>query len=182
MDQQIQKIPEKLEVYKYPSNKLSVIAKPFDFETDGKVEDILLLTHRLKAKMKEHNGLSIAATQCGIDYRIFVAESTVFLSVDKISRPEIYINPVIIEKSEEMVRNKEGCLSYPKCSAWVKRHKSITVKYQDENGVEKTESGSGLFAIMVQHEIDHLNGKSLIDVVDPIERDKLYKQVNQYLR
>jgi peptide deformylase len=173
-------IPDQLEVYKFPSQQLKIAAKEFDFEVDGKEHDVVLLAHRLYGSMKKHNGLSIAATQCGIDFRIFVVDSGLLQTYDKdVLRPEIYINPVIIERSAETVRNKEGCLSYPKCTAMVRRNKSITVAYQDEFGVVKEQKGGGLFSIMVQHEIDHLNGLSLIDVVDSIERDKLYKQINK---
>lgn len=172
--------PNQLDVFTYPSPQLKKVAKKFDFEVDGKEHDIILLSHRLLGAMKKFNGLSIAATQCGVDFRIFVADPNLLLSYDGGQpRPEIYINPEISFYSEETVRFKEGCLSYPKCTAWVKRHKSIVLDYQDEFGNKKTQSGEGLFAIMVQHEIDHLDGKSLMDVVDPIERDKLYKQINR---
>jgi len=177
---EIQKIPDQLQVFKYPSNHLKLVARDYDFVEDAKKEDTLILCHRLIGAMIKYDGLSIAATQCGLDYRIFVVNPDYLHAYDGgDKRPNIYINPIITYKSEETVRFKEGCLSYPKCTAWVKRHKSIVVSYKDENGVEQTQSGDGLFAIMAQHEIDHLDGKSLIDVVDPIEREKLYKQLNK---
>lgn len=173
-------IPDSLEVFKYPSDNLKKIARNYDFVNDSKKEDIVLLCYRLVGAMKKFGGISIAATQCGLEYRIFVVDTNLLKTYAEVECPEIFINPVITNKSEETIRFKEGCLSYPKCTAWVKRHKTISLSFKNELGEEqKLDDCEGLLSIMIQHEIDHLNGKSLIDVVDSIEREKLYKQINK---
>lgn len=176
--------PVKLEVFKYPSPVLSLIGRNFDFSdnaTDKVTYDISVLCHQLDGAMRKFDGLSIAATQCGIPLRIFVVNTEYLYRVDgnTIPRSNFYINPIIVEKSEHKVRNKEGCLSYPKCTSWMLRHERVKMEFCDEFGTKKTEEGSGLFSIMVQHEIDHLDGRSLIDSVDMIERDKLLKQIRK---
>lgn len=176
--------PSKLSVFKYPSPVLNLIAREYNFSENSEDKlkyDISLLCHQLDGVMRKFDGLSIAATQCNIPLRIFVVNTDYLYRADgnTIPRSRFYINPEIVEKSEKKVRNKEGCLSYPKCTAWVFRHEHIKIEFQDETGTKKTEEGGGLFSIMAQHEIDHLDGRSLIDSVDIIEKDKLLKQIRK---
>lgn len=73
------------------------------------------------------------------------------------------INPEIIEKSQEMTVEEEACLSLPDLRGNVSRHKKITVSYIDEDGKQKTKKYSDFDAIIIQHEIDHLDGILFID-------------------
>lgn len=73
------------------------------------------------------------------------------------------INPEIIEKSQEMIVEEEACLSLPDLRGNVARHKKITVSYLDEDGKAKTKKYSDFDAIIIQHEIDHLDGVLFID-------------------
>jgi len=100
--------------------------------------------------MAESQGVGIAAPQVGIHKRFFL----VVLDERKV---ELFINPIILNKSDEMIEDEEGCLSVLDQYGTVSRHKSITVKYF--NGKEiKTETFEDLNARIIQHEYDHLDG------------------------
>jgi len=100
--------------------------------------------------MAESQGVGIAAPQVGIHKRFFLA----VLDERKV---ELFINPIILNQSEEMIEDEEGCLSVLDQYGTVPRHKSITVKYF--NGKEvKTETFEDLNARIIQHEYDHLDG------------------------
>ncbi len=75
------------------------------------------------------------------------------------------INPEILEKSQEMTVEEEACLSLPDLRGNVARHKKITVSYIDEDGKAKTKKYSDFDAIIIQHEIDHLDGILFIDKI-----------------
>jgi peptide deformylase len=73
------------------------------------------------------------------------------------------INPVIKERSQEIVTSEEACLSIPDVIGNVKRHKSITVEYLDINGFKKKKKLKNYNAFIVQHEIDHLDAILFVD-------------------
>lgn len=100
--------------------------------------------------MIDTQGVGIASPQVGINKRLFLA-------VLDNKRIELFINPTITDRSEEMEEDIEGCLSVPDYHGTVSRHKEITIKYF--NGKEKvTETYEGLNARIIQHEYDHLQG------------------------
>ena len=76
---------------------------------------------------------------------------------------KVFINPEIVERSEETIRDNEGCLSSPGKTGDVSRHIRIILKYQDENGKEEKKTFYNLEARCIQHEMDHLDGKLCID-------------------
>jgi peptide deformylase len=79
------------------------------------------------------------------------------------------VNPVIVKKSGSEAQ-EEGCLSVPDAQVRVKRAKAVTVEYLDENGQAKRVRATGLLARVLQHEIDHLNGRVIIDYLGPLKR------------
>ena len=78
----------------------------------------------------------------------------------------ILLNPVVLETSGEIVEDKEGCLSFPGINVPVKRPEFVKVAFTDLNGDEWEIEGDGLLSRCLQHEIDHLNGRTLFDAVD----------------
>lgn len=83
------------------------------------------------------------------------------------------INPEITEKSQEMTVEEEACLSLPDMRGNVSRHKKITVSYWDEDGKVKTKKYSDFDAIIIQHEVDHLDGVLFIDkMIQPQKKAK----------
>lgn len=118
--------------------------------------------------MYRAEGVGLAAPQVGILRRVVVidvGEGLVEL-----------INPVIIERSEETQTGREGCLSLPGRQAIVTRPMRVTVKAQDRKGREFEVTGEGLFARALCHEIDHLDGRLYIDVMDrELTREEIQK-------
>jgi peptide deformylase len=122
--------------------------------------DRAILTDMAKA-MYLHQGVGLAAVQVGIDKQIALIDIGDGLIT--------MINPVIV-KQEGLESQEEGCLSCPGASVKVKRAKKITVQFLDENGNIAEIKAEGLLARAIQHELDHLSGKLIIDYLNPIKK------------
>ena len=114
--------------------------------------------------MYDDNGIGLAATQVGVARRVIVVDC----GMDA-PEPMALVNPEI-EVFEGETTFAEGCLSVPGLRAEVDRSEKITVRYQDLRGHSKTLIASGLLAICIQHEIDHLDGKLYFDHLPEFER------------
>jgi len=102
--------------------------------------------------MIEHNGIGLAANQCGIDY------SVIALRTDPVI---VMFNPKIVHSSEKTSVLDEGCLSYPGMIVKIKRPESVRVRYQGPDGVTYTRTFTGVTSHTFQQMLDKLNGKSL---------------------
>lgn len=122
----------------------------------------------------KENGLAIAANQIGILKR------AIFFNFENGSF--YMINPEIISSSEKTVSFKEGCLSIPGVFSPVKRASTVTVKFYTLLNEEKTETFYGLESACVQHEIDHLNGITMLDRVSFYKRSNLLKKALKILK
>jgi peptide deformylase len=122
-------------------------------------ESILKLVGEMLVAMKVNRGIGLAANQVGVDLRLAV------VSVEKGTKNFAIINPVILSQSKEKETMTEGCLSCPGVSLPVKRSKKIVVQCLDLNGTEVTYELTDLEARIFQHEIDHLNGHCIVDLV-----------------
>lgn len=112
-------------------------------------DDISFIDDMMKI-MRDNNGVGIAAPQIGISKRAVIVES------------EVLINPVITWMSEGTARGKEGCLSFPGVTANIERHISVKVDYFDRSFNKISRQFTYFPAVIVQHEIDHLNGICLV--------------------
>lgn len=121
--------------------------------------DMLQLVARLKVTMKLYGGLGLSANQCGEYKRVFV--------IGYGDQSFACINPKIISHSEEIVRDKEGCLSYPGMYLTIPRYKSIDVEFLDEMGKVVQTRFDGITARCFQHELDHMNGIKYTKHVGP---------------
>ena len=108
--------------------------------------------------MYQNNGIGLAAIQVGYQLRMFVMDCS--RSGDN---SQVFINPEIVEKSDEMIRDMERCLSAPGRSGDIRRHLRIILKYQNQDGKEERKTFYNLEARCIQHEMDHLEGKLCID-------------------
>ncbi len=127
-------------------------AKPvetFDQALEDTVRQMIVL-------MREKKGVGLAAPQVGISRRFFVTEA-----VD--DRPRVFVNPEIIETSQETVNGEEGCLSLPGVWANVARPYSVKVQAQDTTGKIFHLNAEGWLARIILHENDHLNGLLFVD-------------------
>ena len=138
-------------------------------------QSILDLIRHMKEVVISHRGLGLAAPQVGAQMAILVACFPEPSDKGKIipGAPKVFINPKISDPSPETWVEEEGCISIPKVYAPVRRPRSITVTYQDEQGVSHTERLSGWPAKIVMHENDHLNGVLFIDRLDVKDRKEV---------
>lgn len=120
--------------------------------------------------MYKNNGIGLAAPQVGINKRFFI------MDINSCGK-KIMINPVILEKSEIMEKNNEGCLSLPGGSAEVNRHSEILVSWVDINGNTKQDKFDGLASVCIQHEIDHLDGILFVDRLSKLKKSMVVKKV-----
>lgn len=122
--------------------------------------------------LKKSDGVGLAAPQIGLPIQLFIVDLSI-LADDEPSYAtfkKVFINPEILEFSEDTETAEEGCLSIPGVSEKVKRSLSVTIHYMDENWQEHTETYTGFPARAIQHEYDHLQGKVFIDRISPIRR------------
>ena len=135
--------------------------------------------------MRSFEGLGLAANQVGIHKRIFVFENRAEDGIQRpdIEIPEVFINPEIIDSDKTTEKYfKEGCLSFPGAFPQVKRKEGFSIRFQDQTGERRylgPEICCGLFGHAFQHELDHLDGLTMLDRVNPIEKNKLIKKTNK---
>ncbi len=114
---------------------------------------------------KDPEGVGLAANQVGLDKRIFLAKIAPKSKTSAGSEFAAFINPEITNFSKEMQEEFEGCLSIPDIFGYVKRAQEVTVRYTNTKGQIKSRTFTGLPARIMQHEMDHLNGRLFIDHV-----------------
>ncbi|MFA6526754.1 MAG: peptide deformylase [Candidatus Buchananbacteria bacterium] len=141
-----------LKIITHPNPILRQKAKPIK---DISTEEIQALIPELADLMLKSDGLGIAAPQVAKSIRLIIVR----YKDDNLA----LLNPKIISKSILKEIDEEGCLSVPNVYGQVKRCKKITVKFQDTQGKMRKMTGEGLFARVIQHEVDHLDGVLFID-------------------
>ena len=155
----------------FPSKDLKESSQNIEFPLS---EDIIGLIKDLKDTCVVEGGVGISAPQVGIQKRVMVAAHDGDLKV--------FINPTITSASEDdIIKDKEGCLSFPGFFPQIKRFNHVCVRYQNEEGTEVIDSFEGFTSRIVQHEIDHLDGVLMIDRMNRLDREKfLRKRARQH--
>ena len=153
-------------------------------------EALKTLSKDMLETMYDEHGIGLAAPQVGQLRQMIVVDVREGEAEEEGERPEgalrprnprVYVNPVIEAQSGEVV-TEEGCLSVIEFTAEVKRAEQITLAYQTLTGEKKREELSGLAAVCVQHEIDHLQGKLFIDHLPPLKRQMVRKKLAKLAR
>ncbi len=152
-----------LELVKAPDPRLKLISEPVP-EVDRKLRRFM---DDMIACMYTSNGIGLAAIQVGVPKRVAVIDLD---PGGPKSKPIYIINPRILEVSDELSTFHEGCLSVPEVWDDVNRPAKITVEYTDENGKYQKVKADGIFATVLQHEIDHINGLLFIDHLSKLKR------------
>jgi len=134
------------------------------------------LINDLFKTMYNSQGIGLAAVQVGILKRILVVDVS---NKDEKKRPLSLINPVIKKISDETSVYEEGCLSIPNTFIEIERPKICEVEYIDINGKKKDLKCDGLLSTCLQHEIDHLDGKLIIDQLSKLKRDLIIKKISK---
>lgn len=133
------------------------------------------VARQMAKEMYRTDGCGIAAPQVGLLKR-FVVIDCAYCEVDEDGKPLnkknplVLVNPRIVEHSEERVVHGEGCLSVPGISYDVERWAWVKVECLNEDFEPVTYEGDGLFGRCLQHELDHLDGKTFIERLDPLTR------------
>jgi len=150
----------KLPLTTYPTESLQ---KP-----SIKIDDISVVQNLytdMIQTMEAEKGIGLAAPQIGKNIRIAIIGKDADKSLDD---NLIIINPKIFSASRDTTESEEGCLSVPGVEEIISRHKKIKLRFTDLNGDEQKIKATGLFARVIQHEIDHLDGILIIDRADEI--------------
>ncbi len=129
--------------------------------------------------MYDAPGIGLAAVQVGVPLRMLVID---LAKEGEPPAPHIFINPEIVESSEDRSVYEEGCLSIPDYYAEVERPASVRVKYLDRDGKAQEIVAERLMATCLQHEIDHLNGVLFIDHISKLKRDMVVKKFKKLAR
>jgi peptide deformylase len=129
--------------------------------------------------MYDAPGIGLAAVQVGVPIRMLVID---LAKEGEKPTPHIFINPEIVESSEDRSVYEEGCLSIPDYYAEVERPASVRVKYIDRDGKAQEIVAEQLMATCLQHEIDHLNGVLFIDHISKLKRDMVVKKFKKLAR
>jgi peptide deformylase len=165
----------KLEILTFPNKFLSKPTEPLE-NIDGRVQEMI---DNMASTMYEAPGIGLAAIQVGWGKSLLIYD---------ISPPEenrelkVIVNPRIIEQEDEILSEDEGCLSVPDFRSDVKRAAKILVEGLDREGNPLRIDAEGLLAIVLQHEIDHLNGTLFIDRISALKREMYKRRIKKQLR
>tara|TARA_B110000305_G_C19355810_1_gene596725 strand:+ start:25 stop:516 length:492 start_codon:yes stop_codon:yes gene_type:complete len=161
----------KLNILTFPDprlRKVAVTVTKFDKSLEKITSDML-------ETMYEENGIGLAATQVDYHERIIVMDIS-----EERNEPKIFINPEFkILNDKSLLSFSEGCLSVPGVTEEIIRPDSITLNWQDITGQKYQEEPSGLLTVCIQHEIDHLEGKLMVDYLSPLKRDRIRKKATK---
>lgn len=164
-----------LDIVTYPDTFLKQQTKPIE-NIDGQLQ---ILIDQMGNTMYKAPGIGLAAIQVGIDKRLLVYD---IQPPEEGQKLNVLINPKIISTEGEILSENEGCLSVPDFRANVKRAERILVEAVDRDGNPKRIEAEGLLAIVLQHEIDHLNGTLFIDHVSALKRQMYARRVAKKMK
>jgi peptide deformylase len=158
-----------------PDPVLRLVSKPverFDHALKLFSEDML-------ETMYDAPGIGLAAIQVAEPIRMVVIDLS---KEDEPNAPQVFINPEILDRSDALNVHEEGCLSIPDYFADVERPASLTVGYQDLDGIKHHINADGLLATCLQHEIDHLDGILFIDHISRLKRDMVVRKFKKFAK
>jgi peptide deformylase len=168
-------IVPKLTILTYPDEILTHKTKPLA-NIDGRVQEMI---DKMADAMYQAPGVGLASIQVGWEESLLIYD----ISPREERRVlNVLVNPRIIESEGEMVSENEGCLSVPDYRSDVKRAERVLVEGFDRHGKPVRVEAEGLHAIVLQHEMDHLNGKLFIDRISSLKRELYKRRVKKALK
>ena len=154
-----------LKILIFPDPRLRKVAEKV-IKFDKSLEN---LANSMLKTMYDANGIGLAATQIDQHIRLIVMD----LSEER-NEPRIFINPTYkVLGDHNLYEFEEGCLSIPGFNEVIARPDKIELRWQDLEGNEHIERPEGLLTVCIQHEIDHLDGKLMVDYVSALKRDRV---------
>jgi peptide deformylase len=154
---------------------LKQVSKPVERVDD----DLRALMDDMLETMYAAPGIGLAAIQIGVAKRVIVMDVA---GKDEPPAPRYFVNPEIVWASEETGPWEEGCLSVPEIFDEVERPLAVRLRSLDYHGNRVEEDAEGLFAVCIQHEMDHLNGVLFIDHLSRLKRDRAVARVKKAAR
>ena len=164
-----------LKILTYPNNILRQPTKVLE-NIDGVVQNMI---DQMAATMYDAPGVGLAAIQVGWNKSVLIYDIS---PAEQGRSLQVLINPRIVDQEGEILSENEGCLSVPEFRADVKRFASIIVEGVDREGRPVKLEADGMLAIVLQHEIDHLNGKLFIDHISALKRQLYTRRIKKKLR
>jgi peptide deformylase len=158
-----------------PDPGLRRVSRPVE-QFDAKLRS---LASDMLETMYDAPGIGLAAIQVGEPVRLLVID---LAKEGEPKAPQIFVNPVVVERSDERSVYEEGCLSIPDYYAEVERPAKVRVDYLDEYGTPRQVEAEGLLATCLQHEIDHLDGVLFIDHISRLKRDMVIRKFRKLAR
>jgi peptide deformylase len=172
------------EIITVPNPLLKQRSKP----VEGVDDSLRALMDDMLETMYDAPGVGLAAIQIGEPVRVIVMdigprEASENGERDEEKRePRYFVNPEILEASEELKPYEEGCLSVPDIYDEVERPARVKLRYLNYQGEEVVEWAEGLYAVCIQHEMDHLNGVLFIDHLSRLKRERAVDKVKKAAR
>ncbi|MGE4409119.1 MAG: peptide deformylase [Sphingobium sp.] len=171
-----------LPILEAPDPRLRTISTPVE-EIDDALQTLI---DDMFETMYEAPGIGLAAIQVGVPKRILVIDLQEPESDEEdakpVRNPMVFINPQILEESDQFSVYNEGCLSVPDQFAEVERPATIRASWMDREGRIHEQTLEGLLATCLQHEIDHLEGVLFIDHLSRLKRDMVMKKLQKARR
>ena len=160
-------------ILEFPDPRLRTIAKPVETVDDS----IRTLIDDMFETMYEAQGIGLAATQINVHLRVVVIDLQ-----DDEHEPIVMINPEFDTLTKEVDEMQEGCLSVPEIHEVVKRPEHIRLKALDRDGNPYELEATGLLAVCIQHECDHLSGKLFVDHLSNLKRSRIKAKLTKQKR
>ena len=163
------------EILLVPDPVLKQVSQPVERVDD----ELRALMDDMLETMYDAPGIGLAAIQIGVPKQVIVMD---LAGPDEPKQPRYFVNPQILNASDETQPYEEGCLSVPDIYDEVERPSKVKLKYLNYQGEEVVEEAEGLFAVCIQHEMDHLKGVLFIDYLSRLKRDRAVAKVKKQAR
>jgi peptide deformylase len=163
------------EILVVPNPVLKQVSQPVERVDD----DLRALMDDMLETMYAAPGIGLAAIQIGVPKQVIVMD---LAGPEEEKQPRYFVNPQILDASDDTQPYEEGCLSVPDIYDEVERPAKVKLKYLNYQGQEVVEEAEGLFAVCIQHEMDHLKGVLFIDYLSRLKRDRAVAKVKKQVR
>jgi peptide deformylase len=158
----------------------TAVLKRISAPVEGGVTDALrVLMDDMLETMYDAPGIGLAAVQVGEPIRVIVMD---LAKEGDEPAPQFFVNPEITWRSEELASYEEGCLSVPEIYDSVERPAKVRIRYLNRAGEQIDEEADGVYAVCIQHEMDHLEGILFIDHLSRLKRDRAVSKVKKQSR
>jgi peptide deformylase len=155
-----------------PHPMLKEVSQPVETVDD----ELRELMDDMLQTMYAADGIGLAAIQVGVPKRVIVMD---LAGRDEDPQPRFFVNPVLSDPSDSLKPYEEGCLSVPSVFDEVERPDRIKISYLDYDGKPQEEIAEDMFAVCIQHEMDHLEGVLFIDYLSRLKRQKAVQKVKK---